>query len=193
MLTPKKHFADVLTKGNFTRDEWDHLLRLLNITNLSMFSCSHSLSNRKQSVMSKRVQERTPKEGSAVAKPRPMSLVSKNFLSVKKDFLQDLSDPNSPGNQELDQSCVSARVRKLERDINQDPTMYFQERQRDDTQTSSTRKLGRRDESSNSARVRKMERGEDDQFGRSNLHFYRICRSPIIGTLRKSSRTCGKS
>ena len=48
------------------RDEWDHLLRFLNIMNSSMFSCSHFLSNGKQSVMSKRIQESTSNESSAV-------------------------------------------------------------------------------------------------------------------------------
>ena len=100
----KNQLSDMLTKGTFTRDEWDHLLRLLNIMNLSMFSCSHFLPIRKQSAVSKRAQESTPKEGSAVAKPRPMSLVSGNLLSAKKDPPQDLSDPNSSGNQELDQT-----------------------------------------------------------------------------------------
>ena len=71
----KKQLADMSTKGNFTRDEWDHLLRLLNIMNLSMFSCCNFLSMRKQSVVSKRAQESTPKKGSAVAKPRPINLV----------------------------------------------------------------------------------------------------------------------
>ena len=31
-LTPKNQFADILTKGNFTRDEWNHLLCLFNIS-----------------------------------------------------------------------------------------------------------------------------------------------------------------
>ena len=108
MLTSKNQLADMSTKGNVTRDEWDHiLLRLLNIMNFSMFSCSHFLSNRKQSVMSKRAQESTSKEGSAVAKPRPLNLVSRNLLSAKKDPPQDSSDPNSSENHELGQSCVS--------------------------------------------------------------------------------------
>ena len=34
-------------------------------------------------------------EGSAVAKPRPMNLVSRNLLIAKKDPPQDSSDPNS--------------------------------------------------------------------------------------------------
>ena len=37
----KNQLADMLTKGNFTRDECDHLLRMLNIMNFSMFSGSH--------------------------------------------------------------------------------------------------------------------------------------------------------
>ena len=35
----KHQLADILTKGNFTRDEWDHLLRFFNIKNLPVFSC----------------------------------------------------------------------------------------------------------------------------------------------------------
>ena len=41
MLTPKRQY--MLTIGNFTRDERNHLLLfLINIMKLSMFSCSHS-------------------------------------------------------------------------------------------------------------------------------------------------------
>ena len=139
------------------------------------FSCSHFfLSNGKQSAMSKRSQEGTSKEGSAVAKPRPMNLESKNLLSAKNDPPQDLSYPNSPGNQELDHSCVSARGKKLLRNANQNPTMYSQERQ-GDAQSSSTRKLGMR---SNWSEVRLNST---------------TCRSPTIDILRKSSRTCRKS
>ena len=50
----KNQLADMLTEGSFIRDEWDHLLPMLNIMKLSMFSCSHSsVSNRKQNAMSK--------------------------------------------------------------------------------------------------------------------------------------------
>ena len=62
----KNQLAHMLTKGCFTRDEWDHLLRLLNSMNFSMSSCSQFLSNRKQSVMSKRAQESTSEERSAI-------------------------------------------------------------------------------------------------------------------------------
>ena len=67
----------MLTKARFTRDEWNYLLRLWNITNLSMFSCSHFnnfLSNptREQSAMSMRGQEVTSGEGSPMAKSKPL-------------------------------------------------------------------------------------------------------------------------
>ena len=37
----KNQLADFVTNGSFMRDEWNHLLRLFNIMNLSMFSLSH--------------------------------------------------------------------------------------------------------------------------------------------------------
>ena len=50
--------------------------------------------------------------------------------------------------------------------------MYSQKRQQDDTQCSSPRELGRRDELSSSARARILERGEDIQIGRSKMEFH---------------------
>ena len=165
----KNRLADLLTKGNFTCDEWNHLLRLLNIMILSMFSCSH-LNNflsdliRKQCAMSKRVQESNLKEGSAVAKPKPMNL---NFASFRKVPSQEVRDPNSPGNQCLNQHGVSARKwKQIVRATNEGPTMNSQESQQSDTQTSNTVKHGRRDESSNSVRSWKQSaRGEVNPFG----------------------------
>ena len=37
ILTPKTQLADTLTEGNFTRDEWNHLLRLFKIRNFQGF------------------------------------------------------------------------------------------------------------------------------------------------------------
>ena len=51
---------------------------------------------------------------------------------------------NSLGNQDLDQNCVLARDRKLLRDTNQNPTMYSQDRQQGDSQSSISKKLGRK-------------------------------------------------
>ena len=48
----------------------------------------------------------------------------------------------APGHQEMDQSCVSSSGRKPTRNINPNPTMYSQERQQDDTQSSSNLPAG---------------------------------------------------
>ena len=68
-LTPKNQLADMLTKGNFTRDEWNHLLCLFNISHFSSAECSE--------VMSKRTQKDSGEER-VTAKSKPMmNLVSR--------------------------------------------------------------------------------------------------------------------
>ena len=65
----KNQLADILTKGNFTRDEWNHLLCLFNI--------SHFSSINKCKAMSKRTQEDAGEER-VTAKSKPMTnLVSR--------------------------------------------------------------------------------------------------------------------
>ena len=39
-IDTKNQLADILTEGNFTRDEWNHLLSLLNISHFSSTVCS---------------------------------------------------------------------------------------------------------------------------------------------------------
>ena len=65
----KNRLADILTKGNFTLDKWNHLLCLFNISHFSSTNCLE--------VMSKRTQE-DPGEERVTAKSRPMmNLVSR--------------------------------------------------------------------------------------------------------------------
>ena len=61
----KNQLADILTKGSFSGNEWNHLLRLFNIMSLSMFSYSQfsnilSDLSGKQSATTMRGQEATP-------------------------------------------------------------------------------------------------------------------------------------
>ena len=78
-LRTKNQLADMLIKGSFTSDEWNHLLGLLNIMNFSTFSRSHFiLSNREQRAMAKRSQESTSNEGSPM--PTDESGVSQLFF-----------------------------------------------------------------------------------------------------------------
>ena len=47
-IDTKNQLADILTKGNFTRDEWNHLLCLFNISHFSSTKCSEVMSKRSQ-------------------------------------------------------------------------------------------------------------------------------------------------
>ena len=67
----ENQLADVLAKGNFTRDEWNHLLCLFNICNFSPTDCSE--------VMWTRTQKDSGEER-VTAKSKPMmNLVSRNM------------------------------------------------------------------------------------------------------------------
>ena len=62
-IDTKNQLADMLTKGNFTRDEWNHLLCFFNISHFSSTVCSGA--------MAKRVQQYSGEER-VTAKSRPM-------------------------------------------------------------------------------------------------------------------------
>ena len=65
----KSQLADILTKGNFTHNEWNHLLCLFNINHFSSTDCSE--------VMSERTQKDSGEER-VTAKSKPMmNLVSR--------------------------------------------------------------------------------------------------------------------
>ena len=68
-IDTKNQLADILTKGNFTRDEWNHLLCLFNVSHFSSAECSEG--------MAKRVQQDSGEER-VTAKSRPMmSLIAR--------------------------------------------------------------------------------------------------------------------
>ena len=65
--------ADILTKGNFTRDEWNHLLSLLNIIQFSSTVCC--------AAMAQRAQQESGEER-VTAKSRPMMNLTARMPSV---------------------------------------------------------------------------------------------------------------
>ena len=68
-IDTKNQLADILTKGNFTRDEWNYMLSLFNISHFSSTVCSGT--------MAKRLQQE-PGEERCTAKSRPkMSLLAR--------------------------------------------------------------------------------------------------------------------
>ena len=68
-IDTKNHLADILTKGNCTRDEWSHLLCLFNIIHFSSTVCSETMAKRFQ---------HDSREERVTAKSRPMmSLIAR--------------------------------------------------------------------------------------------------------------------
>ena len=68
----KHQLADILTKGNFTRDEWNYHLQLFNMSHLSSLCCdkNFSLISCITERMAKMMQEQS-EENRIVAKSRP--------------------------------------------------------------------------------------------------------------------------
>ena len=72
-IDTKNQLADILTKGNFKRDEWNHLLSLFNISHFSPTACT--------TAMEKRAQQESGEER-VTAKSRPMMNLTARTPSV---------------------------------------------------------------------------------------------------------------
>ena len=101
-IDTKNQLADILTKGNFTRDEWNHLLCLYNISHFSSAVCSEA--------MVKRVQQDSGEER-VTAKSRPMmSLIARATSNLSS------STSESPGKRSYgNQSPWSAKAEREDR------------------------------------------------------------------------------
>ena len=82
-IDTKNQLADILTKENFTRDEWNHLLTLFDISHFSSTSCI--------AAMAKRAQQDSG-EGRVTAKSRPMM----NLTARTPSFVSSSASAN-PG------------------------------------------------------------------------------------------------
>ena len=82
-IDTKNQLADILTKGNFTRDEWNHLLNLFNISHFSSTVCSVTMAKRSQ---------QDSGEERVTAKSRPMM----NLIARTPSFVSS-STSVSPG------------------------------------------------------------------------------------------------
>ena len=90
-IDTKNQLADIPTKGNFTRDEWNHLLCLFNISHFSSTNCLE--------VMSKRTQEDAGEERVTVKSQPMMNLVSR-CSERNPDVLASIA-PESPGKPDM--------------------------------------------------------------------------------------------
>ena len=68
-IDTKNQLADILTKGNFTRDEWNHLLCLFNISQFSSTVCS--------AAMAKRIQQESGEERVTAKSKLMMNLIER--------------------------------------------------------------------------------------------------------------------
>ena len=101
-IDTKNQLANKLTKGNFTRDEWNHLLCLFNISHFTSTDCSE--------VLSKGTQKESGEER-VTAKSRPiMSLIA------RAPSILSSSASESPGKRSYEgQSPWSAKAEKDDR------------------------------------------------------------------------------
>ena len=101
-IDTKNQLADMLTKGNFTRDECNHLLCLFNISHFSSKVCSE--------VMSKRTQQESGEER-VTAKSRPMMSLIARAPSTLSSSASESPEKESYGSQ----SPWSAKAEKEDR------------------------------------------------------------------------------
>ena len=105
-IDTKNQLADILTKGNFTRDEWNHLFTLFNISHFSSTACI--------AAMAKRAQQDSG-EGRVTAKSRPMM----NLTARTPSFVSSSASANpgrsSYGHQDPEKHVLDDRaVRPVE-------------------------------------------------------------------------------
>ena len=92
-IDTKNQLADILTKGNFTRDEWNHLLCLFNISHFSPTVCSEA----------KKIQQDSGEER-VTAKSRPMMSIARAASNIHPR--------RSPGKRSGNQNPWSAAERE---------------------------------------------------------------------------------
>ena len=102
-IDTKNQFADILTKGNFTRDEWNHLLTLFNI--------SHFSSTSGIAAMAKRAQQDSG-EGRVTANSRPIMNLTARTLSIESSSASANPGRSSYGYQDPEQLVLDDRAGK---------------------------------------------------------------------------------
>ena len=136
-IDTKNQLADILTKGAFTRDEWNHLLCLFNI---SHFSCISSLE-----AMSKRTQEDVGEER-VTAKSKPMmNLISRYRVRDPNVLVSTASE--SPGktkseSQNVPLSSLNVQQTSTERPVLGVSSSNYSEWNIDNKWSSQVRKSG---------------------------------------------------
>ena len=96
-IDTKNQLADILTKGNFTRDDWNHLLCLVNISHFSSTVCT--------AAMAKRIQQESGEER-VTAKSRPVMNLSARMPSVVSSSTSSSPVKRYCGEDDLEIKCI---------------------------------------------------------------------------------------
>ena len=102
-IDTKNQLADILTKGNFTRDEWNYLLTLFNISHFSSTPCI--------AAMAKRAQQDSGEER-VTAKSRPMMNLTARTPSFVSSSPSSNPGRSSYGYQDPEQPVLDDRAGK---------------------------------------------------------------------------------
>ena len=95
--SPTMRHVSMLTKGNFTRDEWNTLLHLFNISHFSSLCCAKSSSLTScTKTMAKRMQEQK-EEDRIVAKSKPTAMKLTSTVSTRSSSVNHPIASKSPG------------------------------------------------------------------------------------------------
>ena len=113
----KNLLADMLTKGNYTRDEWNHLLCLFNISHFSSAACT--------AAMAKRAQQGSGEER-VTAKSRPMMNLTARMLSVVSSSTSASPGKRSCGNQKPWSTIAEKEERPGRPDVGSDRKTAFE-------------------------------------------------------------------
>ena len=105
-IDTKNQLADILTKGNFTRDESNHLLCLFNTSHFSSTNCSE--------VMSKRMEEDAGEER-VTAKSKPMMNLTSRYSVRDPNVLASTASESPEKTTHESQSPLSSRTEQHQR------------------------------------------------------------------------------
>ena len=105
-IDTKNQLADVQTKGNFTRDEGNHLLCLFNTSHFSSTDCSE--------VMSKRTQKDSGEER-VTAKSKPMMNLVSRCSERTPDVLASTASESPENTRHESQFSLSSRTEQHQR------------------------------------------------------------------------------
>ena len=102
-IDTKHQLADTLTKGNFTRDEWNNVLHLFNVShfrstcwakNSSLVRCPNTMAKK---MSEQKGEERSAAKSKSTATNLSFSCSDNSLIREKFDCVQKSGDTHSPG------------------------------------------------------------------------------------------------